>query len=190
MNFTSMVEAQYSELLQTVEASRAGIAVVEQMAQAVVKALRNGNKILTAGNGGSAADALHMAEELVGRYRTNRPSLPGISLAADVTAVTCISNDFGYDQVFVRQIEGLGKPGDILVTFSTSGNSSNIFLAIEAAKRAKLFTINLAGKDGGKCKGLADIEWIVPAKNGARVQEIHTWVMHTILEAVEIEFSK
>ncbi len=183
-----MVEAQYQELRQTVEACQAGLPVIERMAQAVVAALKKGNKILTAGNGGSAADALHMSEELVGRFRTNRRALPAISLAADVTALTCISNDFGYDQVFSRQVEALGQPGDILVTFSTSGNSTNLILAIEAAKKAKVLTINLAGKDGGKSRGLADIEWIVPAKNGARVQEIHTWVMHTILEAVEIEF--
>lgn len=184
-----MVEAQYTELLQTVEACRAGLPTVEKLALVVVDALKKGNKILTAGNGGSAADALHMAEELVGRYRTNRRSLPAISLAADVTAVTCISNDFGYDHVFSRQIEGLGKPGDVLVTFSTSGNSSNILIALDAAKKAGLITINLSGKDGGKARGKADYEWIIPASNGARVQEIHTWVMHTILELVEIEFS-
>lgn len=183
-----MVEAQYQELRQTVEACQAGLPVIERMAQAVVAALKKGNKILTAGNGGSAADALHMSEELVGRFRTNRRALPAVSLAADVTALTCISNDFGYDAVFSRQVEALGQPGDILVTFSTSGNSTNLILAIEAAKKAKVLTINLSGKDGGKSRGLADIEWIVPAKNGARVQEIHTWVMHTILEAVEIEF--
>jgi len=183
-----MVEAQYKELRQTVEACQAGLPTVEKMALAVVAALKKGNKILTAGNGGSAADALHMAEELVGRYRTNRRSLPSISLAADVTAVTCISNDFGYDNVFSRQIEGLGQPGDILVTFSTSGNSTNILNALDAAKKQGIITINLSGKDGGKARGKADYEWIVPASNGARVQEIHTWVMHTILELVEIEF--
>lgn len=183
-----MVEAQYNELRQTVEACQAGLPVVEKMARAVVDALKKGNKILTAGNGGSAADALHMAEELIGRFRTNRRALPAVSLAADVTAVTCISNDFGYDNVFSRQVEGLGQPGDILVTFSTSGNSANILNALDAAKKLGVLTINLSGKGGGKALGKADIEWVIPATNGARVQEIHTWVMHTILELVEAEF--
>lgn len=188
MNVTSMVEAHYKELRQTVDACSEGLPIVEKLAQVVVSALKNGNKILTAGNGGSAADALHMAEELVGRFRSNRRALPAVSLAADVTALTCISNDFGYDQVFARQVEALGKPGDVLVTFSTSGNSPNILIALDVAKKAGITTINLSGKGGGKAKGKADYEWIIPATNGARVQEIHTWVMHVILEAVETEF--
>lgn len=160
---------------------------VEEGARLIITALRQGGKVLSCGNGGSAADALHLAEEFVGRYRGDRPSLPAISLAADVTAVTCIANDYGFDHIFSRQVEGLGKPGDILVAFTTSGNSANIINALQAAKATGVHTILVAGKDGGRAQGMADLEIIVPSHDSARIQEVHTFILHQWLEAVEAE---
>ena len=160
---------------------------VEETGELIIQALRNKNKILSCGNGGSAADALHLSEEFVGRYRGERPSLPAISLCADVTALTCIGNDYGFDQVYSRQLEGLGNRGDVFVAFTTSGNSPNIIKALEVAKEKGLASILLAGKDGGRAKGLADREIIVPAQDSARIQEVHTFILHQWLEMVEYE---
>jgi len=160
----------------------------ERFAATAVQSLRAGNKVLACGNGGSAADAMHLAEELIGRYRSNRRSLPGIALCADVTAVTCIANDFGYDEIFARQVEGLGVRGDVLVCFSTSGNSVNILHALDVAKARGVTTVALLGKDGGKAKGRADFEIIVGSSDTARIQEGHTLILHALLEVVEREF--
>jgi D-sedoheptulose 7-phosphate isomerase len=161
---------------------------VAEIADAVIAALRAGNKVLTAGNGGSAAEALHLAEELVGRFRTNRPSLPAIALPADTTALTCIGNDFGFDRIFSRQIEGLGRAGDVLVLFSTSGNAANLSLALDAARAAGVRTVALLGRDGGPLAGKADLELIVPGTATERIQEAHQVVLHLILDAVETAF--
>jgi len=188
MTTEEIVQSQYQELCRVVEASKDATGTVAAMADVVVEALRAGHKVLCAGNGGSAADALHMAEELVGRYRGNRRSLPGISLAADATALTCIGNDFGFDAIFSRQVEGLGQAGDVFVGFTTSGNSPNIVQAVEASERLGLKVILFLGKDGGKLRGQADLEWVVPHAESGRIQEMHGWAMHSILEAVEHAF--
>ena len=161
---------------------------IDQACVLVVETLRAGGQVLTAGNGGSAAEALHMAEELVGRFRGNRRSLPGVSLAADPTALTCIGNDFGFDAVFSRQVEGLARAGDVLVLFSTSGTARNLALAIEAAQAKGVRTIALLGRDGGPLRGRADIELIVPGTATERIQEAHQVVVHLILDAVERGF--
>jgi D-sedoheptulose 7-phosphate isomerase len=148
-------------------------------------AFARGNKILTAGNGGSAADALHLSEELVGKYNKMRPGFPCVCLSADSTLLTCIGNDFGFDLIFARQVQALGCSGDILVVFSTSGNSENILLAIDTARKKGVKTIALLGKDGGRAKGKADIEIIVPTLNTARIQEVHTFILHSWLECLE-----
>ena len=163
-------------------------AIFDKAADAVVDALKSGRKILSCGNGGSAADAMHLAEELIGRYRANRIPLPGIALNADPTAITCIANDFGYDEIFARQVEGLGGPGDILVSFTTSGNSTNVLRAIEVAGKLGVKTITFSGKTGGKAKGKSDFEIIVPGNDTARIQEAHTLLMHALLERVEQAF--
>ena len=186
--FRSIVETQLHELQETVRATEGNIGTVVEMAEAFVAALRAGRKILTAGNGGSAADALHMAEELVGRYRSNRAPLPAVSLAADVTALTCIGNDFGFDHIFSRQIQALGQAGDLLVLFSTSGNSQNLIEAAAAAKAKGVKILTLSGKGGGKLAAVSDLAWVVPSQNTARIQELHTWALHCILECVEISF--
>ena len=180
-----IVQQQYTELVQSVADVKAALAGVDQCAQIIADTLMAGKKVLAAGNGGSAADALHLCEELVGRYKDNRRALPAISLAADGTTLTCIGNDFGFDRIFARQIEALGAPGDVLVLFTTSGNSPNLLLALEAARAGNLATVTLSGRGGGKLAGLADAEWIVPSPTGARVQELHGWALHVILEVVE-----
>ena len=172
----------------TFQALAAQQAAFDKIAAAVVGTLRSGGKLLTCGNGGSAADAMHLAEELVGRYNRNRRSLPAVCLNADATALTCIANDFGYDEVFARQIESLGAPDDLLICFSTSGNSPNILRALAAAKKHGVKSIALLGKDGGKATGKADLELIVPSRDTARVQEAHTLLLHALLEAVDHEF--
>jgi D-sedoheptulose 7-phosphate isomerase len=152
---------------------------------AIEQCLRSGGKLLTCGNGGSAADALHLAEELIGRYDADRRSFAAVCLNADVTALTCIANDYGYEQVFSRQVEGLGRPDDILVGFSTSGNSPNVLRAFRRAAELGLKTIFLGGKDGGSARGSCDFEVIVPSSTTARIQEVHTLVLHTWLEAID-----
>ncbi len=180
-----IISRQYDELVQAVADARSGLAQVERIAELIADALQAGGKVLTAGNGGSAADALHLSEELVGRYRDNRRALPAIALVSDATALTCIGNDYGFDQIFARQIEALGQPGDVLVLFTSSGNSANLIVALEAARKKGLKTIALLGRGGGKLQGQADAEWIVPSPSGARVQELHGWTLHVILEVVE-----
>lgn len=157
----------------------------EKIAAAAVATLRGGGKILTCGNGGSAADALHLAEELIGRYKDNRRSLAAVCLNADATALTCIANDFGFDEVFARQVEGLGRPGDLLVCFTSSGNSPNIVRALAAAKTKGVKSVALLGKGGGKCAGVADLELIVAGHDTARIQEAHTLLLHALLEVIE-----
>lgn len=159
---------------------------VSRAQSAILDCLKNGGKLLTCGNGGSAADALHLAEELVGRYKSNRRALPAVCLNADVTALTCIGNDFGYEWVFSRQVEALAYPGDVLVGFSTSGRSANVLAAFRRAREIGVSTIFVGGKDGGQTRGVCDHEIIVPSFVTARIQEIHTVVLHQWLEAIEM----
>lgn len=149
------------------------------------KCLEGGGKVMTAGNGGSAAEAMHMSEELIGRFRSNRPSLAGICLCADCTALTCIGNDFGYDAIFSRQVEGLAREGDVLVLFSTSGSSENLKLALDAARANGCKVLALLGRDGGKIAGLSDVEIIVAGKATEKIQEAHQVALHLILDALE-----
>jgi len=158
-------------------------------ARLVVETLRSGGQILTAGNGGSAAEAMHMAEELVGRFRTNRRSLPGIALTADGTALTCIGNDFGFDCVFSRQVEGLGRPGDLLVLFSTSGSARNLRRALDAARAARMRVLLILGREGSPLGGLGDLEICVPGEATERIQEAHQVILHILLDAVERAFA-
>jgi phosphoheptose isomerase len=153
---------------------------------AIKQAILNGGKLITCGNGGSAADALHLSEELVGRYKAERRSLPAICLNADVTAITCIGNDYGFEAIYSRQLQGLGKPGDVLVGFSTSGNSANIIEAFIQAYKQNITTIFLGGKNGGALKGTCDYEIIIPSNTTARIQEMHTLILHQWLEDLDI----
>lgn len=155
------------------------------VAAAILKSLQQGGTLLTCGNGGSAADALHLAQELVGRYLRERRALPAICLCADTTALTCIGNDYGYDQVFARGVEALGKKGDVLVAFSTSGNSPNVLAAFASARRIGVTTVLVGGKDGGKAAAECDFALIVPSNYIARIQEVHTLILHQLLEAID-----
>ena len=162
---------------------------IEAATALLVGTLRAGGKVLCAGNGGSAAEAMHLAEELSGRYQRNRRALPGLALCADGTAMTCIANDYGFDQVFARQVEAFGAPGDLLVLFSTSGNSPNLLLAACAARARGMKTLSLLGRGGGALHGAADVELLVPDTAGAHVQESHQVVLHAMLECVDAAFA-
>ncbi len=176
-------------LLESAELKRK---VAETMADAIEKAIdlisdaiKSGKKVLLMGNGGSAADAQHIAGELVGRFKKERKAIPAISLSTDTSILTAIGNDYGFEKVFERQIEALGDKGDVVIGISTSGNSENIYKAMKLAKEIGLITIGLLGNDGGKIKGLSDIPLIVPSKNTPRVQESHITIGHIICEGVE-----
>jgi D-sedoheptulose 7-phosphate isomerase len=145
--------------------------------------LRHGN-LFVCGNGGSHCDAMHFAEEFTGRFRKDRRALGALALG-DPSHVTCVANDMGFEQVFARQIEGLGRKGDLLVGLTTSGNSKNVELAIQKAKEKGLRTVLLSGKDGGKMKGSADLEIIIPGSTSDRIQEMHMKIIHSVIEAVE-----
>jgi len=147
--------------------------------------LKRGGRILVCGNGGSAADAQHFAAELSGRYVKERRALAGIALTVDTSALTAIGNDYGFDQVFSRQVEAYGRPGDVLVGISTSGNSPNVIKAVEAAKGLGLHTIGLLGRDGGKLKDLCDEALVVPSSVTARIQELHLMIYHFWCEAID-----
>lgn len=182
------LQSAIKDSARLVESLLSHVAGIGTICETVVASLKDGNKLLTAGNGGSAAESLHMAEELIGRFRGNRVSLPAIALVADTTAITCIANDFGYDRVFSRQIEGLGKPGDVLVLFSTSGNATNLELALQAARAAGMTIVCLLGRDGGRLAGLADHEIVLQHTATERIQEAHQVLVHLILDAVEGAF--
>jgi D-sedoheptulose 7-phosphate isomerase len=148
-------------------------------------ALKNGNKIISCGNGGSMCDAMHFAEELSGRFRQNRKGLAAVSIS-DPSHISCVANDFGYNFVFSRYIEALGQSGDVLVGISTSGSSKNVILAVEAAKKKGMKTLVLTGKDGGKLAGLADLEIRAPYSEFAdRAQEIHIKIIHNFILGIE-----
>lgn len=177
--------AQLAEGAAVLKATTAHADTVERIAAHVRDTVLQGNTLFTCGNGGSATDAQHLAEELVARYRYNRRALPAVALTADSSVLTCIGNDFGFERIFSRQIEGLMRPGDAMLCFTTSGNSPNIVAALEATRVCGGSSIALLGKDGGVCRGLADLELIVPSQNTARIQEIHLHVLHFICEVVE-----
>ena len=137
------------------------------------------------GNGGSAADCEHLAGELVGRYKKNRKPYKAISLTTDTSVITCIANDFGYEKIFERQLQGIGQKGDLLIAFSTSGNSKNIINVLKMAKKLKIKSISLLGKDGGKCKKLSDYNYVVPSKSTANIQEVHHLIGHIFCRLVD-----
>lgn len=150
--------------------------------------LRRGCKVLVCGNGGSAADAQHFAAELTGRYLKERRALAAIALTTDTSALTAIGNDYSYDYIFARQVEALGRPGDVLVGISTSGNSSNVIAAVEAARSLGVRTVGILGRDGGRLASLVDDALIVPSKVTARIQEVHEMVFHFWCEALDESF--
>ncbi|MWP49773.1 D-sedoheptulose 7-phosphate isomerase [Gilliamella sp. Lep-s21] len=163
---------------------------IQQAAILIADSFKQGGKVLSCGNGGSHCDAMHFAEELTGRYRDNRPAYPAIAIS-DVSHISCVGNDFGFDSIFSRYVEGVGQKGDVLLGISTSGNSTNVLKAIDAAKQKGMKIITLTGKDGGKMNGLADVDIRVPHFGYAdRVQEIHIKVIHILIMLIEKEMAK
>jgi len=166
------------------------VPLAEPFARAVVimaVSLKAGGKVLACGNGGSAADAAHFTTELLCRYIGDRPALSAIALTNDGSFLTAAANDYGYDYVFARQVEGLGKEGDVLVGISTSGNSESVNAALRTARERGLKTVSLLGRDGGAARGLADVDLIVPGTATARIQEAHKVIIHAFCQAVENE---
>lgn len=161
------------------------LAVVEQVAAVTTQALKAGHKLVLAGNGGSAADAQHLAAEMVGRLSFDRPALPAIAITTDSSALTAIGNDYSYDYVFARQIEALGQKNDVFFAISTSGNSANILKALEAARKKGMVTVGFSGKDGGKMPPLCDYMIIVPADETPHIQECHIMLGHIICALAE-----
>jgi D-sedoheptulose 7-phosphate isomerase len=157
---------------------------LERLGQAMMTCWAARGKVLIAGNGGSAADALHFAEELVVRFQKNRRGLAAMALC-DASVITCAANDLGYDHVFARQVEAYGNPGDVFIAMTTSGNSHNLLKAIAVAKQQRLLTAAFLGKDGGQARGQCDIELIVPSPTTARVQEAHKILYHSLCEWIE-----
>ncbi len=165
--------------------------LINEIAEAgtvIVTSLRAGGKLIAFGNGGSAADAQHIAAEFVGRYRAERQALAAIALTTDSSALTAIGNDYGFEKIFSRQLEAIGRPGDVVLALSTSGNSSNVLRAIESARKLGMATIGLSGKSGGKMHGLVDICLCVPSDSTPRVQEAHTLIIHILTGIVESAF--
>lgn len=159
---------------------------IDRAAQAMLQAIKADGKILSCGNGGSHCDAMHFAEELTGRYRGNRPGIAAIAIS-DVSHISCVGNDYGYDQIFSRYVEAVGRKGDVLLAISSSGNSANVIKAIEAAKAKGITVVGLTGKDGGKMAGLVDIEIRAPYSEYAdRAQEIHIKVIHALIDSIEV----
>ena len=159
-----------------------------QVSSAIADCILAGNKIILAGNGGSAADAQHFAAEIVGRFMLERKALPALSLCVDPSVMTSIGNDYGYDAVFKRQLSGLGNAGDVFVAISTSGNSRNLIQAVETAGNMNIKTIGLLGNSGGILKELCDYALVVPSDETPRIQEIHTFSVHVLCEYIEKKF--
>jgi D-sedoheptulose 7-phosphate isomerase len=162
---------------------------IDRAGQMILAALKQGNKLLICGNGGSAAEAAHFSTELVGRYAKNRQSLPAIALSADGSLLTCIGNDNGYEQVFARQVAGLAKPGDLVVALTSSGNSGNILAALHQAKKSGVESIAFLGRGGGRAKGLATCELIIPGQSGPATQEAHLFLIHHFCELIDADFN-
>ena len=174
---------EHQELIQKVIDTLG--ADIEAACELITGTISSGNKVLTAGNGGSAADAQHIAAELSGRFVKERKALPGIALTVDTSALTAIANDYGYAHVFSRQVEALARPGDLFIGISTSGNSPGILAAFEAATIIGCKTLGLSGRDGGKMNGLCDLNIVIPSDVTARIQEMHILVGHILCKAVD-----
>jgi D-sedoheptulose 7-phosphate isomerase len=172
-------------LLETADILIDGIKLAGEL---IVDTLKAGNKILLFGNGGSAADAQHIAAELTGRYKTERGGLPAIALTTDTSALTAIGNDYGFDRIFDRQVEALGREGDLLIGISTSGNSPNVLNALAYGRNSGMKSIGLSGKGGGEMKSLCDVNIIIPSDDTARIQEMHITIGHILCGIVDSEF--
>jgi D-sedoheptulose 7-phosphate isomerase len=187
---TALIQKEFQESIDLKDRVKQELSErIIEVAHALAECIRNGGKILLCGNGGSAADAQHLAGELVVRLSSDytRTALPAITLSSNDYVLTACANDFGFEQVFSRQIEALGKPEDLLLCISTSGNSPNLIKAAEKAKEKRMKTAGLLGKDGGKLKGFSDLSIVVPSENTPRIQEVHICICHILCELIEKE---
>ena len=181
---TALHEAQ--ETLNAFVSDREQLAKCEAFSKILIDTFKSGGKLFTCGNGGSHCDAMHFAEEFTGRYRKNRRPLGALALG-DASHITCVANDYGFEHIFSRQLEGMARKGDALVGLSTSGNSANVIRAFESAKAMGVRTIGLLGRDGGKLAAMADLSIVIPGSTSDRIQEMHIKLIHTVIESVERE---
>jgi len=187
----SIIKHEFSEHIKvSVETIKSIGKPIEIAAKICIDSLKNGNKILIFGNGGSAADAQHIAAELVGRYKTERKGIPAIALTTDTSAITSIANDYGYLHVFDRQVEALANKDDVAIGISTGGSSTNVISALKLANNLGCKTIGFSGKDGGEFNALCDVNLIAIAEDTPRIQEMHILIGHTICHLIELEFSR
>lgn len=185
MSKSNYIREELRQLSEAATALQQHADAIAEIAGICTTALLNGHKIIFCGNGGSAAQSQHLAAELIGRYKLNRPALASLSLCVDTSNITAITNDYGYDEIFSRQLEGIGHAGDVLIGLSTSGNSSNILAAFSQAEKMGIHTIALVGRDGGKMASVAQTTLIVPAETSAHIQELHIATGHLICDLIE-----
>ncbi len=178
----------YNDHLDTLSKSKNQLKELESIAAVCKSALSNGNKVLFCGNGGSAADSQHLAAELVGRYKKERKSLPSIALTTDTSIITAIANDYEYNTIFSRQVEGLGNEGDVLIGISTSGNSKNVIEAIKLANQKGIITVGFTGNEGGQMAEICKYMFNVPSNITARIQEMHILAGHILCELIEEDY--
>ena len=182
------IEKEIAEHLKVAETMLSLTNKVEIAAQLCIDTLQEGGKLLIFGNGGSAADAQHIAAELVGRYKVNRKGLSALALTTDSSALTAIGNDFGYKSLFVRQVEALANKGDVLIGISTSGKSINVINALKLGSQLQCKTIGFSGNDGGQMNKICDVNLVIPSKDTPRIQEMHIVLGHTICHLIDLEF--
>lgn len=180
-------ESAIVDHIQVIQSLRAQQSLMRSIAGAMQSTIQRGGKILWCGNGGSAADAQHLAAELVGRFRRERSGLASIALTTDTSIMTAVSNDYGFEQVFSRQVKALGNPADLVVGISTSGNSPNVVKALEVAKSLGIFSVAFTGMGGGRLAGLANLTLAIPSQNTARIQEAHIFAGHMLCEWIDSE---
>ncbi len=186
MDYIKLALDNAEKILTIFKSEEKNIEIIQAMTDKIVQAFRSGNKIIICGNGGSATDAMHFAEEFTGKFRNERIALPVIALS-DPSHITCVGNDYGFDKIFSRGVEAFGKKEDIFIGISTSGNSKNIINAVDVAEERGLKVFLFLGKDGGKLAERGDLKFIIPEKTSDRIQEIHMMILHIIIEMVERE---
>lgn len=190
-SFKSIIDQEFNLHLQVAQKTSSNIiGSIELSAEMCIESIKNDKKILICGNGGSAADAQHIAAEIVGRYKSDRNGLPAIALTTDSSILTSIGNDFGFEYIFERQVQALANEGDILIGISTGGSSTNVINALKLAKRKNCKLIGLSGKDGGDFNNLCDLNLVVPSQDTPRIQEMHILIGHIICQLIDKSFTK
>ena len=187
MDFSEQITDLFIQSMDTIKKSTLLSFEINSAVQLIINSIQNGNKLIIFGNGGSAADAQHIAAELVGRYKVERKGLPAIALTTDTSALTAISNDYGYDRVFKRQVEALAHKEDVVIGISTSGTSSNVINGLKTAKELGCKIIGFSGHDGGKMNNLCDVNLVVPSGDTPRIQEMHIVIAHTLCHLIDLD---